>query len=385
MIKINFMRKLLILLLSALSLTTLAQEKQVAILEPVAVTNEVSLMHRSMVRGEMVKAIGRQEGYAAFTRTDIDKIVNEQNFQQSGMVDDDTRIRIGDMKGVDYLCVTKVSKEGNNYYMEAVLVHVESGEITQPATQFVELSGGSLANLLTACENLAAELVGVKYTDKETIATTQSYAQTNSQSHTPYAPNQNDLKQQYKKGLDYYEGRNGVDKNFIMAISYFQKAAEQGLAEAQCDLGTCYIYGNGVTENYEIAVFWYRKAAEQGDARAQCNLGLCYSKGYGVPQDDNLAVNWYRKAAEQGFAGGQYNLGVSYRKGLGVPQDDNLAVNWYRKAAAQGDASAQYGLGWHYEYGKGVAQDNNIAYDWYSKAAIQGHKQAKNALERLKQ
>ena len=155
------MKKLLILLLSTLSLTVFPQQKkQVAILEPVAVTNEVSLMHRSMVRGEMVKAIGRQEGYAAFTRTDIDKIVNEQNFQQSGMVDDDTRIRIGDMKGVDYLCVTKVSKEGNNYYMEAVLVHVESGEITQPATQFVELSGGSLANLLTACENLAAELVG---------------------------------------------------------------------------------------------------------------------------------------------------------------------------------------------------------------------------------
>lgn len=157
------MRNLCFIILSALSLTTFAQQKkQVAILEPVAITNQVSLMHRSMVRGEMVKAIGRQEGYAAFTRTDIDKIMNEQNFQQSGMVDDDTRIRVGDMKGVDYLCVTKVSKEGNNYYMEAVLVHVGSGEITQPATQFVELSGGSLANLLTACESLATELVGVQ-------------------------------------------------------------------------------------------------------------------------------------------------------------------------------------------------------------------------------
>ena len=98
-IKINFMKKLLILLLSAFSLTTFAQEKQVAILEPIAITKEVSSMHRSMVRGEMVKAIGRQSGYAAFTRTDIDQIMAEQNFQQSGMVDDATRKRIGEMHG----------------------------------------------------------------------------------------------------------------------------------------------------------------------------------------------------------------------------------------------------------------------------------------------
>ena len=154
------MKKLLILLLLALSLTTFAQEKQVAILEPIAITKEVSTMHRSMVRGEMVKAIGRQSGYAAFTRTDIDQIMSEQNFQQSGMVDDATRKRIGAMQGVDYVCVTKITKEGNNYYLEANLVNIETGKISNPATQYGELEGGSLSNMLAACEKLAAELVG---------------------------------------------------------------------------------------------------------------------------------------------------------------------------------------------------------------------------------
>ena len=163
------MKKLLILLLSALSLTTFAQEKQVAILEPIAMTKEVSTMHRSMVRGEMVKAISRQSGYAAFTRTDIDQIMTEQNFQQSGMVDDATRKRIGAMQGVDYVCVTKITKEGNNYYLEANLVNIETGKISNPATQYGELEGGSLSNMLTACEKLAAELVGKK------IQTTTTY------------------------------------------------------------------------------------------------------------------------------------------------------------------------------------------------------------------
>lgn len=164
------MKKLLILLLSALSLTTLAQEKQVAILEPIAITKEVSSMHRSMVRGEMVKAISRQSGYAAFTRTDIDQIMAEQNFQQSGMVDDATRKRIGAIQGVDYVCVTKITKEGNNYYLEANLVNIETGKISNPATQYGELEGGSLSSMLAACEKLAAELVG-----KTVGRTTSSY------------------------------------------------------------------------------------------------------------------------------------------------------------------------------------------------------------------
>ena len=156
------MKKVLILVLSALSLMAMAEDKQVAILEPIAMTKEVSTMHRSMVRGEMVKAISNQSGYAAFTRTDIDQIMKEQNFQQSGMVDDATRKRLGAMQGVDYVCITKITREGNSFYLEANLVNIESGQISNPATQYGELDGGSLSNMLVACEKLAGELVGKK-------------------------------------------------------------------------------------------------------------------------------------------------------------------------------------------------------------------------------
>ena len=52
----------------------------------------------------------------------------------------------------------------------------------------------------------------------------------------------------------------------------------------------------------------YRKAAEQGDANAQYNLGVCYEKGEGVKKDLSQAVQWYRKAAEQGMPGAQSKL-----------------------------------------------------------------------------
>ena len=45
---------------------------------------------------------------------------------------------------------------------------------------------------------------------------------------------------------------------------------------------------------------WYTKAAEQGDAGAQYNLGNCYRAGTGVKKDEKEAVKWYTKSAEQG-------------------------------------------------------------------------------------
>jgi TPR repeat protein len=113
-----------------------------------------------------------------------------------------------------------------------------------------------------------------------------------------------------------------------------------------------------------------QKAAEQGNAIAQFNLGILYGQGKGVPQDYPKAAFWYRKAAEQGNANAQLNLGNAYRTGQGVTRDDAEAVVWYRKAAEQGDAAAQWSLGVSYEYGQGVPQSYADAYFWLDIAAL---------------
>ena len=58
-----------------------------------------------------------------------------------------------------------------------------------------------------------------------------------------------------------------------------------------------------------------QRAAEQGDAEAQSNLGFMYVKGQGVPKDEAKAVHWYEKAAEQGHAKAQKNLDVMPQRG----------------------------------------------------------------------
>ncbi|MBT5159564.1 MAG: sel1 repeat family protein, partial [Alphaproteobacteria bacterium] len=94
--------------------------------------------------------------------------------------------------------------------------------------------------------------------------------------------------------------------------------------------------GQGVTQDYKEAAKWYLKAAKQGYAKAQFNLGVKYDDGQGVTQDYKEAAKWYLKAAKQGYAKAQINLGFMFGKGTGVLQDSVVAHMWSNIAGANG-------------------------------------------------
>ncbi len=87
--------------------------------------------------------------------------------------------------------------------------------------------------------------------------------------------------------------------DYATALREWRPLAEQGMAEAQYNLGLMYNNGHGVPKNYAEAVKWFRKAAEQGDAYAQVNLGAMYYKGRGVPQVYVQAHMWFNLAASR--------------------------------------------------------------------------------------
>lgn len=153
------MKKLFILLLSALSLTVVAQQT-VALLEPRIGdgSTPVTAMEENMVRGELRKAIVNLSGYEAITRADIDQMMKEQNFQRTGLVSDSQIKKLGEMSGADYICVATLTKSNTEFYLEAYLIHLESGRMSNPASQYGELINGKLVNMLSACKALAEEL-----------------------------------------------------------------------------------------------------------------------------------------------------------------------------------------------------------------------------------
>jgi TPR repeat protein len=121
--------------------------------------------------------------------------------------------------------------------------------------------------------------------------------------------------------------------DYAEAANWLRKAAEQGHASSQLDLGSMYCKGEGAARDYAEAARWYVKAAEQGDSEAQFRIGELYTHGQGVEQDHIKAAEWHKEAAKQGHGLAQFNIGVMYQNGDGVEQDYSLAARWYRLAA----------------------------------------------------
>lgn len=177
-----------------------------------------------------------------------------------------------------------------------------------------------------------------------------------------------DPRAQYSIGFLYAKG-TGVEADAVKAAEWYRKAAEQGYAPAQFFLGRLYS-GEDAAESLvreeeqsrdsgegrmlrgprdmrlERALYWYRKAADQGLARAQNNIGLFYHRGQGVTRDPGEAADWYRRAAEQGLPQAQANLGLLYAKGEGVKQNRVRAYMWFLLAMEQGEERGEQGIRW---------------------------------------
>jgi TPR repeat protein len=84
-------------------------------------------------------------------------------------------------------------------------------------------------------------------------------------------PTDKKVTEQYNLGVRYETG-DGVSKDLGKAAELFQKAADQGFADAQYDLGVLYEMGQGVPKDFGKAAELYKKAADQGNQRAIVNL-----------------------------------------------------------------------------------------------------------------
>jgi len=133
----------------------------------------------------------------------------------------------------------------------------------------------------------------------------------------------------------------------------FFELARSGDPVAQTGLGVMYYTGEAVSKNAAgvvldndpaMAAGWFYRAAEQGYADAQFNLGLLYANGDGVAQDMEEAAELFMLAAEQGHVDAENNLGAMYYTGEGVARDEQKAIEWFEKAAAQGNEEAQANL-----------------------------------------
>jgi uncharacterized protein len=120
-------------------------------------------------------------------------------------------------------------------------------------------------------------------------------------------------------------------------------AARNGDLDAQIRIAGIYM----VRGEYPVAVDWYRKAANQGSANAQYQLGQLLMNGMsgigsrpGISKNQGEAIQWYLRAAKQGHEPSQRALGTCYANGTSVNQDIVEAYKWFRVIALETSSSS---------------------------------------------
>ena len=162
------------------------------------------------------------------------------------------------------------------------------------------------------------------------------------------------------------EGEHSPDSpsDVEQAVELYRKAADQGLASAQTQLGICYFEGVGVEKDYDEAVRLFNLAAKQNDADAYCML----SRYYNFEQDHDKIFENAKKAADLHSTMGEFGLAECYQLGIGVKKDDSQADHWYEKVAEKGLMAAQVVFADRFFSNNHYAK----ALYWFEKAADQG-------------
>lgn len=186
--------------------------------------------------------------------------------------------------------------------------------------------------------------------------------------HLELAAEQDHTEALYLLGRAYRHGELGLTRDPARAVRYLEKAGKQGQPEAQKQLANIYNRGESGEPDGEKAIFWFRKAAEQGDAVAQNDLGILLVNGT-APEE---GIEWLIKAADQDVTVAEFNLANAYSQGDLVEKDQERAFYYYSRLAEKRLPFGFRMVGLHLLTGEGVEKDPTAAFESFWQGAARG-------------
>jgi TPR repeat protein len=140
--------------------------------------------------------------------------------------------------------------------------------------------------------------------------------------------------------------------------------------------------GRGLPKSDTQAAYWDAKAAAQGNAQAQANLGIFYYNGQAGLKNLGLAGKFFAASAAQNYPNGQANYGLCELQGDCAPKNPAAGFALEKTAAARGDSVAEDVLGYYYLGLYGGSPDKAYALLWFRAAAANGDEDAAAELKK---
>lgn len=196
------------------------------------------------------------------------------------------------------------------------------------------------------------------------------------------APSLFSRERRYWTARKYLRGSDTTPPDYGRAVHLLLMEADDGNAQAMCDLGR--IYREGLLPDSgpdpEKAREWYAKALAAfrekehttPNSQTEYRIARLYADGLGVESDDAEAERWFRLAAEKENPFAQNALASLLLK-QGKTEE---AARWLERAAKEGNPAAQYALGRLHLLGTGVPQDRELAMELLGRSAAQGDSRA---------
>lgn len=171
---------LITLVLMAFATAASAQNKRIAILETIDKEDKVPYAVEVMVRSNLTKVISNTEGYEGYDRVNISQIMDEHEFERTGLVNEDQIRQLGEISGADYLLVSEAVKfDESNIFITAKILNVESAKTEGSENA---LMGMTAQDIQDGCESLANRLLGLP---DPTMYNQANSSNTNTQSVQP--------------------------------------------------------------------------------------------------------------------------------------------------------------------------------------------------------
>lgn len=335
--------------------------RKVAILEIVDRANEINNGVKFMIRSNITQTITKTPGYEGYDRVDISSIMNEHEFQRTGLVSETDIKRLGEMTGARYILIAEVAPISSEMlFLTAKILDVETAKIEKTANL---QSGTSSTELQEASISLAKDLFGwVSSKEASSYVFTDDMTVRDLRMNADLLLNQGNYTEAFKlfelaieKGdwLSYwelgyiYEKQEIWDKAITCYDEYLKHKKSSAILKHRvlCDvklfnskvntitaseilnrISSLKKFANDVPEakrfisEYYMFLFmnpgsskqdtdahieafkWHLEEANQGNVYAQYNLAFCYKHGYATKKDAKKFKYWMRKAAEQGYS-----------------------------------------------------------------------------------
>ncbi|OHT01324.1 hypothetical protein TRFO_31867 [Tritrichomonas foetus] len=129
---------------------------------------------------------------------------------------------------------------------------------------------------------------------------------------------------QLTNGEELYKNGYLVTKQ----IRFLERSAKAEYPVAMAEYGA-YIINNEMKKDYKLAITYFEKSAEEEMIVSLVYLGLMYFKGMQVKTDVKKAIEYFFEAIEKNEIAGYYGMALAYSKGSGVSKDLQTALRYF--------------------------------------------------------